>query len=414
MLAEANDLLASDRRTSVYRLETGSVYGSSIAFPQLARCSGYNKVFVFLWLRAWMGLALNFFLQMQMVVFVGEATQIMSPLGGMMHLCDFGAKLDSCKGPDGDFDPGCVGPGGTQFAPPRLYGYTQWAVQKFTKQALLDVLPDKEEEINAHVDPGEYGLENEMCRWICVFLFTVSAMQEVQTCFRMFTLLWSTPHTAEMSRVEGMRWKWITFDRHGKANYQIGGIPIYWKAIIMIVVLLPKIALCHYVLLEGTLLLMDTSGILDTVLGALSLQFVLYIDEMLYDTMHTPAAKSIMQKLEESLQKQEEALEELEKKQEEKEQGHSIPKEVAWSDSSLLRQIFPLRLMMALVVMFIYVTRYYQFKCKWSDSWGLWVSKDMYLPERATYSMGDFVLNGLYHTIPHQEKPFWTMPVRGE
>eukprot|EP00913_Durusdinium_trenchii_P012332 g11576.t1 len=79
MLAEANDLLASDRRTSelrpkgdVYRLETGSVYGSSIAFPQLARCSGYNKVFVFLWLRAWMGLALNFFLQMQMVVFVGH------------------------------------------------------------------------------------------------------------------------------------------------------------------------------------------------------------------------------------------------------------------------------------------------------------------------------------------------------
>ncbi len=24
---------------------------------------------------------------------------------------------------------------GTQFSPPRLYGYTQWAVQKFTKQA---------------------------------------------------------------------------------------------------------------------------------------------------------------------------------------------------------------------------------------------------------------------------------------
>lgn len=26
---------------------------------------------------------------------------------------------------------------GTQFTPPRLYGYTQWAVQKFTKQAKL-------------------------------------------------------------------------------------------------------------------------------------------------------------------------------------------------------------------------------------------------------------------------------------
>lgn len=30
------------------------------------------------------------------------------------------------------------------------------------------------------------------------------------------------------------------------AHLEIGGIPIYWKAIIMIVVLLPKIALCHY------------------------------------------------------------------------------------------------------------------------------------------------------------------------
>ena len=30
-----------------------------------------------------------------------------------MHLCDFGAKLDQCQGPDGPFDPGCVGPGGS-------------------------------------------------------------------------------------------------------------------------------------------------------------------------------------------------------------------------------------------------------------------------------------------------------------
>lgn len=34
-------------------------------------------------------------------------------------------------------------------------------------------------------------------------------------------------------------------------------------------------------LLEGTLLLMDTAGILDCVLGALSLGFILSLDEML-------------------------------------------------------------------------------------------------------------------------------------
>ena len=35
------------------------------------------------------------------------------------------------------------------------------------------------------------------------------------------------------------------------------------------------------VLLEGTTLLLDTSGILDTVLGAMSMAFILEVDEML-------------------------------------------------------------------------------------------------------------------------------------
>ena len=31
-----------------------------------------------------------------------------------MHLCDFGADLDSCKGPDAPFEPRCTGPGGAE------------------------------------------------------------------------------------------------------------------------------------------------------------------------------------------------------------------------------------------------------------------------------------------------------------
>eukprot|EP00438_Fugacium_kawagutii_P022677 Skav224901 [mRNA] locus=scaffold1112:417867:420845:- [translate_table: standard] len=91
-----------------------------------------------------------------------------------------------------------------------------------------------------------------------------------------------------------------------------GGMPIYWKVIIFLVVFLPKLALCHYVLLEGTLLLMDTSGILDCVLGALSMSFVLSIDEMLYDAMTSGAAVSIMKKLEAALEEEEIAQEKAE------------------------------------------------------------------------------------------------------
>lgn len=45
-------------------------------------------------------------------------------------------------------------------------------------EALLDVLPDKEEDINAKVDPGEYGMENNKTRYVCHFLFTVSVISE--------------------------------------------------------------------------------------------------------------------------------------------------------------------------------------------------------------------------------------------
>jgi len=398
---EAEKLLALDKRKSVYHLETGSVYGTAIAFPQLARCSNYNKVYVALWIRAWLALGLNLFLQLSLVVFVGEATQIMNPLGGQMHLCDFGARLDSCTGP-GTTVPGCQGPGGTQFSPPRLYGYTQWAVQKFTKQALLDVLPDKEDAINEKVDPGEYGMENFNCRAVCLFLFTLSVMHEIVTCMKMALLLWNVPSSGEKEMA------WITHAKEGmmsrvKAKYRVGGMPLHWKAIVFLLVFLPKLALCHYVLLEGTLLLMDTSGILDSVLGALSMSFVLGLDEMLYNAMTSSAAVSIMLQLEKAIDE-----EELEQEKRD-EAGQQMAHDISWCSWALIRQIIPVRIVVTLAVMGLYVGRYYEFKCKWSDEWHLWVSKDMYTPARASYSLSDFILNGFFQTVGHTDEPFWSM-----
>jgi len=398
---EAEKLLALDVRKSVYHLETGSVYGTAIAFPQLARCSNYNKVYVALWIRAWLALGLNLFLQLSLVVFVGEATQIMNPLGGQMHLCDFGARLDSCTGP-GTTVPGCQGPGGTQFSPPRLYGYTQWAVQKFTKQALLDVLPDKEDTINEKVDPGEYGMENFSCRAVCLFLFTLSVMHEIVTCMKMALLLWNVPSSGEKEMA------WITHVKDSmvsrvKAKYRVGGMPLHWKAVVFFIVFLPKLALCHYVLLEGTLLLMDTSGIMDSVLGALSMSFVLGLDEMLYNAMTSSAAVSIMLQLEKAVEEEELAQEKRD------EAGQQMAHDISWCSWSLIRQIIPVRIVVTMAVMGLYVGRYYEFKCKWSDEWHLWVSKDMYTPSRASYSLSDFILNGFFQTVGHTDEPFWSM-----
>ena len=65
---------------------------------------------------------------------------------------------------------------GTQFAPPRLYGYTQWAVQKFTKQAgqrqqRQPRQPREKSHHGQHVDsvvqrcPGPFGRPARQGEW---------------------------------------------------------------------------------------------------------------------------------------------------------------------------------------------------------------------------------------------------------
>ena len=44
-------------------------------------------------------------------------------------------------------------------------------VQTSTKRCEEDVIEEK-------VDPGEYGLENRSCRWLCLFLFVLSVNHE--------------------------------------------------------------------------------------------------------------------------------------------------------------------------------------------------------------------------------------------
>eukprot|EP00439_Symbiodinium_sp_Y106_P057392 s2759_g8.t1 len=423
----AQKLVEVEDNQTVFRLEKSSVYGSAIAFPQIARSSGYKGMFVSLWIRSYMALGLNYFVQMALVMFVGEATQIMNPLGGQMHLCDFGADLDVCKGPDAEFLPRCTGPGGTQFSPSRLYGYTQWAVQKFTKQALLDVMPEQEDVINAKVDPGEYGMENSTCRWLCLLLFVMSVNHEIQICFRMLAMLWKLPS-------DPAKCHWIESNSSSeKFVFRIAGMPCHWKLITGIIVFIPKLALCYFVLLEGTTLLLDTSGILDTVLGAMSMAFILEVDEMLHDSMITHAGRWILDNMldfrkEHLADKDEEDGKQYvasakrynadEKKDGTTSQGAPLREEPVQerkgheaSYGDLLRQLVPLRLIMTLVVMAIFTERYYRFKCVYKDELGMWVSKDMYTPQRASYGLTDFIFNGFFNTVGHDSnEPFWTMP----
>eukprot|EP00746_Dinoflagellata_sp_MGD_P003968 gnl/MRDRNA2_/MRDRNA2_107679_c0_seq1.p1 gnl/MRDRNA2_/MRDRNA2_107679_c0~~gnl/MRDRNA2_/MRDRNA2_107679_c0_seq1.p1 ORF type:complete len:434 (+),score=68.72 gnl/MRDRNA2_/MRDRNA2_107679_c0_seq1:62-1363(+) len=392
--------LAKREARAAMDLDADSVYGSAVAMPQVARSTQYNKFFSMLAIRALFNLFVNLGLQFVLLVYIGEATQIMAPLGGQMHLCDFGAGLATC--PDAEH---CTGPGGTRYTSTRLYGYTQWTVQKFAKQALIDVFPEKQDDIESKVDPGEYGIESFKCRLLCIFLFITSVMPELYGCYHLFMMIWSLPNTPEKSQ-------WLRFKASGEEEFCIAGMPRQWKVFNFFVVLTPKAVLCHYVLWEGTLLLMDTAGIMDMILGAMSMTFVLSIDEIIFSVITSNTTHYIMKEFSEF---QEEADDNAEADPRGLETGIESPRtngggmqDTSWA--LILWHLIPRKLMLILFIMFCYMFKYYEEKCQWMD--GQFVSKDMYLPLTAEYHFSDFLLDEFLHTIPRSMSPFWTMPDR--
>eukprot|EP00928_Gymnodinium_smaydae_P043743 TRINITY_DN29256_c0_g1_i1.p1 TRINITY_DN29256_c0_g1~~TRINITY_DN29256_c0_g1_i1.p1 ORF type:complete len:459 (+),score=64.64 TRINITY_DN29256_c0_g1_i1:66-1379(+) len=400
---------------SKYGIEKRSVYGSALAVPQIARTLGYNRALVILSLRVWLSLFMNIALQLLLVCFIGEATQIMAPLGGEMHLCDFGKNLDACPG-----EPHCTGPGGTLYTRTRLYGYTQWAIQKFTRDALLQIMPDKQEQIEAHVDPGEYGMENYQCRLLCIFIFTMSLVNEVFACFNMAVMLWFLPtdpaksNWIQFSEERNIRLSNSNNNARGrkKCLYKVAGMPAHWKVFNFFVVLGPKVALLHYVLWMGILFLMDTSGITDLVLGAMSMTFVLSLDEVIYDIFTSSSTKYIMDELD-VYREESSSTDHLpsdsdptESKRMLERSGNEQHPQLRWR--KLLWTFFPRKWIMTGVVMAAYIARYYSTKCIWNGH--TYVSKDMYLPHTSTYHVWDFVMDGVLHTIQRSKTPFWSMP----
>mmetsp|Transcript_130890 Transcript_130890/g.407005 ORF Transcript_130890/g.407005 Transcript_130890/m.407005 type:complete len:445 (-) Transcript_130890:317-1651(-) len=391
-------------------LEAGSVYGAAVALPQVARSTGWHPTFTMLAIRSYILLIMSIVLQLYLVTFIGESTEIMAPLGGQMHLCDFGHNLDECPGAAH-----CTGPGGTRYFNTRLQSFVMFSIKQFAKQGMLDVFPDKTDLINEKVDPGEYGVENQTCRLVCIFLFTMSVVKDLFHCFTLASLLYRLPTKDD---------SWIAYhdqgptegDWHkqvlGLLKFKVVGMPLHWKAICFCTILLPKALLWLFVFWEGTCLLLETSAIVDQVLGAVAMTFVLSIDEMALDTLGTIASKHIMTNLEpfpvhgsdrDSMPKgADELLSRVANKS-----SHSSLK-VAFS------VLVPKRLMLVIVLMFLAVAKYYHKNCystegHWWPGDGTWVSVDMYTPKSSYFSVSDFMNVFWTDAVSKSKKPFWSM-----
>mmetsp|Transcript_1926 Transcript_1926/g.3505 ORF Transcript_1926/g.3505 Transcript_1926/m.3505 type:complete len:104 (+) Transcript_1926:3-314(+) len=102
-----------------------------------------------------MFLLTNVILQGFLLYMLSKELRTLDKFGGQMHLCDFGAHSGSC--PEGK---NCIGPGGTAYTPDRLFDWKLWTTRVFVRDSLKQLFPDRADEIQDVVDPGEYGFGN--------------------------------------------------------------------------------------------------------------------------------------------------------------------------------------------------------------------------------------------------------------
>jgi len=339
-------------------------------------------------------LALNYLLQGCAIMYIGEESQIMDVLSGKMHLCDFAAALEEC--PDG---PHCTGPGGEHFTASSLYSFDVWSQRSYMRDTLKAALADTKysdlvPDIDEKFAPGEFGMENYWCRLLACFLFVMNEVQDFFKTMQLIMVLCTTPNHGE-SWVQTKENDPDTLgDPVGNSKFVIAGIPIPWKIFYFLVVVVPKAFLLYNVCWMGLRFLMETAGIIDLVLGAMTMDFILQLDELLFAKLGSAATKHVMEQLESYTYDETDSEDFMDNER----SGGSKAK---WG---AIKLTVPRRLIFTTAVLAVFVYRYYMLNCEKVDD--MWVSKPLYLPQSSFYDFVTFVTGH----VKSEEEPCWTMP----
>ncbi|CAJ1399417.1 unnamed protein product [Effrenium voratum] len=384
------------QRTRHHGVERESLYGAVILIPQISRSCGWPRALVFVTVRVYILFLLNFLLQSLLLSEIGREQNVLDLYAGQMWLCDFGAPLDQC--PD---DPSCMGPGGTQVDGPRLYDFRSWSTRMFFKDSLKAIFPDKASEIDRDVDPGEYGAESRMCRWLCCFIFMLSISEELILIWRMACLLYDVPTE---------RASWLEFNDPGTdqvgdnwleyVTISVQGMPLRWKLINAIFILGAKGMLWKLTAEIGITFLMETQTISDCIVNSVALSFVLHMDELILMTLTSGKITAALQKCQEYSSPDSSASTAWSSRIEE-------PIDNSWRANFWL--IIPWELIASLLLCGWFIRQYYTTHCNWSwDGWWYY-SKSITEPSSADYPLWTaffpmtFPLTGI-------GKPSWSMP----
>jgi len=187
-------------------------------------------------------------------------------------------------------------------------------------------------------------------------------------------------------------------------KFHTAGMPISWKIINTLLILVPKCALWVALVLAGFHYLMETAGIVDVIVNAMALAFVLEVDELVFERLGDSTTKHIMENLEdfplfdtmEDEQADDSDILEAYRRNELGIVGRlrHLDKLVSW------------RLVLVIALHYASVQYYYYRNCIAREDGSL-VSKEMHLPKDLSCNTVSLMFGA---DLDEVEKPFWHMP----
>lgn len=385
------------------RLERGSIYTVALCMPQIARSADWPTSLLVECIRCYAFLMLYYSIVLTLLYMVVKEEHVWDKFAEQMHLCDFGAFMSQCPG-----GANCMGPAGTPYEPKRLFSWDEWVQRVFVKESLVDLFPHMRDEINEKIDPGEYGLEDYWCRFVCTFCFFLAMMEELLNILRLTRLLYSLPSEAT---------PWIRFDTpvseegtginresaEESVSIKMRGMPLRWKITHLVAVLLPKSLICQVACRSGTVFLMETAGIEDVIVNAVALMFIMQLDNMVYDHMFGRATRLIMDRVEDW--------------------HNPVVVEVSLARGAKhtlrrgIREIwhsFNGRLESVCILTAVFMLDYYSSHCiqvgkDWTGLIGGWVARPAYFPKSINLSPLAAFFPSVFE-VEEESTPYWTMP----
>merc|ERR1711879_991080 len=134
----------------------------------------------------------------------------------------------------------------------------------------------------------------------------MAVMEDLRTSMRMCRLIfylpsepgmWIAYETSEWDEVERAKaiHGWSELDL---VKFRVAGIPLAWKIVNFLTILLPKLLIWMVLCSSGFRFLMESAAIVDLIVNAMALAFILSIDEMVLSALATSTTHYIMEHME--------------------------------------------------------------------------------------------------------------------